>query len=220
MKIIIRDLQNIIRSRLAFVTLFSLVFCFMCSYFSDVSYTDILEKCEHERQLTNNNVNVIEIPFCDYKAGDYERVMESYVELPIPKIKDTSFKTYMDYRTITDRKSAQWQLQQQAKTNENGFRMIDGKYLIAIGTYYSYKCGDEYRITLEDGTVFEAIIGDIKDPRHTNRTNQYVPLKDGKGNVIEFIVDTRKMKRSVLMVGDVSHLGLQGNIARIEKREE
>lgn len=50
---------------------------------------------------------------------------------------DTSFKSYMDYRTITSTTSDQYALQKQAYTDEFGLRKVGGFYCIALGTYYT-----------------------------------------------------------------------------------
>lgn len=141
-----------------------------------------------------------------------------YIEKSVPKI-NTSFKAYMDYRTITNKKSNQWELQQQAITDGQGFRKYNGKYMVALGTYYAPRTGIEVKITLDSGVVFEAIIGDIKDDRHTNSTNQYVPLENG-GNLVEFIVDTDAMDNKILRSGNVSKLGLQGSVVKVEVKSE
>ena len=43
-------------------------------------------------------------------------------------------KTYMSYKTITDKTSRQYELQTIAYTDEYGFRKIGDRYLVAIGT--------------------------------------------------------------------------------------
>lgn len=48
----------------------------------------------------------------------------------------SSFKSYMDFRCITNRSSLQYKMQQQAYTDENGLRKIGEYYCVAMGTYY------------------------------------------------------------------------------------
>lgn len=138
---------------------------------------------------------------------------ETAVSMDLPDV-DTSAKTFMSYKAITDRSSRQWALQQEAKTNQYGFREIDGKYLIALGTYYSDHAGAMFRITLENGTVFEAITGDVKDNRDTDSKNQH-----RNGNLVEFIVDVPKLAKVARLMGDVSYTpgaGLNGSVKSIE----
>lgn len=125
-----------------------------------------------------------------------------------------SFKSYMDYRCITNRSSKQWELQQSAYTDNKGFRMIDDKYLVAMGSYYTNSCGEELIITLDTGKTINVITGDVKQDIHTNNTNQYVVHN---GNIVEFIVDTSILSSLSRKMGDVSYSGLEGDIIKIEK---
>lgn len=133
----------------------------------------------------------------------------------VPDI-DTSAKRYMDYRTITSRSSMQWQLQQSATTDENGFRRYNSDYMIALGTYYTgYECGKRFRITLDTGESFEAITGDVKSDQHTDALHQH-----RYGNVVEFIVDTECIPEMCRLMGDMSYaeaVNFSGNIAKIEE---
>lgn len=90
------------------------------------------------------------------------------IVLELPEI-NTSFKAYMDYRTITDEKSLQWEMQQKAYTDEFGLRKIGERYCVAVGTYYAEQCGKVLLITLDDGTQFEVIVSDIKNNIHTDK---------------------------------------------------
>lgn len=142
---------------------------------------------------------------------------EANTELKLPLL-DTSFKGYMDYRTITCTASDQYELQRQAYTDELGIREIDGFYCIALGTYYSSQCGEKFRICTDSGNEFYAIVADIKDDRHTDENNMYVPLPNGNANVVEFVVDTSAMESRVVLLGDISgYEQFSGNIVKIER---
>ena len=138
---------------------------------------------------------------------------------------DTSFKTYMDYRKITDESSAQYMLQMEAYTDDMGLRKYEDHYIVAMGTYYSDNVGDTFKITLDNDTSFNVIIGDIKADCHTDSQNMYSPVYDNNGNlisanVIEFIVDTNKLDRSVTKLGTVSaYDDFKGNIIKIERTD-
>lgn len=138
------------------------------------------------------------------------------IDLDLPTEATGRFKTYMDYRTITDKNSKQWELQQQAWTEGRGFRKIGEHFLVTVGTFYAKEVGKELLITLEDGTELKAIVGDIKQDRHTDPTNRYVPIN---GNIVEFIVDTKKLDPEVIRRGDVSWHGLAGKIKSIQEVE-
>ena len=155
----------------------------------------------------------------------YEIPMEIPTEtLDIPTC-NTEFKTYMDYRCITDKTSAQYELQQFAWTDEDGFRRIGDNYIVAMGTYYAENVGDRFRITLDTDNEITVIIGDIKQDAHTDYFNQYTPIYDENGiffsgNVLEFIVDTDVLPKIPRRLGTVSYFDyLKGNIKTIERIE-
>lgn len=152
------------------------------------------------------------IPEYDVEMGEGV-AEEQAISLALPDV-DTSAKTFMSYKTITAKNSIQWKLQQKAVTNAYGIRELDGMYMIALGTYYSDHAGAMFRITLENGTVFDAVMGDVKDNRDTDSMNQH-----RNGNVVEFVVDTPKLARDARLMGDVSYTpnaGLMGPIQSIE----
>lgn len=124
----------------------------------------------------------------------------------------TGQKTYMDYHTITNTTSQQYALQQEAYTDELGFRRIDGYYLVAMGTYYAENCGKTFAITFESGETIEVMIGDIKDNRDTDELNQH-----RNGNVVEFIVDASVIPDLARRMGDMSYAdaAFAGNLTTI-----
>ena len=155
----------------------------------------------------------------------YEVPMEIPTEtLDIPTC-NTEFKTYMDYHCITNKTSAQYELQQFAWTDEDGFRRIGDDYIVAMGTYYAENVGDRFNITLDTDNEITVIIGDIKQDVHTDYFNQYTPIYDENGiffsgNVLEFIVDTDVLPKIPRRLGTVSYFDyLKGNIKSIERIE-
>lgn len=155
-------------------------------------------------------------PIVNYLRENVTDTDDIYVfkSLELPKNVTGSFKTYMDYRTITSKASKQYNLQQLAKTDDNGFRVFNGKYLVAVGTYYAKEVGKELKITLDSGIEFYAVVGDIKSNLHTDINNQYIEMN---GNIIEFIVDTKKIDPVCKRLGDMSNSNLNGKIIRIEE---
>lgn len=132
----------------------------------------------------------------------------------VPNI-NTSFKTYMSYKTITNKSSKQYKLQQTAYTDEHGFRKVGEFYCVAMGTYYSNNVGDRFHVTLDTGREIDVIIGDVKQDVHTDSENMYVPIN---GNMLEFIVDTDVLSSEIKKRGTVSYLEqFKGNIKEIKK---
>lgn len=147
----------------------------------------------------------------------------TYESMGVPEI-NSSFKTYMDYRTITDRTSPQYNfVNTWGWADNNGFMRANGEsdlgitddyYMIALGSYYGTEIGSKYRITTNTGNVFYGVLCDQKDDRHTNSTHQYA----GNNDVVEFIVDTRCLRSDVKRMGSANvYMPLNGSIASIEK---
>lgn len=98
--------------------------------------------------------------------------------------------TYMDYKAVTARSSAQYQLlnSDSAHTDKiTGIRMIDDRYCIALGSYYTSKVGQKVNLVFENGTVIKCILGDCKSDKHTDPSHRFHSVD---GSVAEFIVDS------------------------------
>ena len=125
-----------------------------------------------------------------------------------------SFKSYTDYRCLS-RSSAQWKLQEQAYTDENGLRKIGDAYLVAMGSYYGTTLSTTYQVTLSNGNSFTVMLCDSKADRHTDANNQ---VCSSNGSVIEFYVESDKMPSIVRQMGSVGALSqFSGSIVSIEK---
>lgn len=113
-----------------------------------------------------------EAPVQGVISGEMLRDIE-FTEYPLPDNPDYSgFKSYEPYDLITAQ-SVQLCLQYQAVTDSNGFRLLDGRYLVAVGTFCNAPCGTYIDLILENGTLIPCIVGDIKSNAHTDETNTY-----------------------------------------------
>ena len=111
-------------------------------------------------------------------------------------------KSYMDFRTITSRNSPQYKLQYgYATTASNGVRTVNGRYCIALGSYFTHEVGRYVDLYLANGTVIPCIIGDCKQDIHTTH-NHAIGID---GGVSEFIVHTASLPRRARQMGDVSY---------------
>lgn len=125
------------------------------------------------------------------------------------------FKSYMPYTAITNIASKQLELQQQAYTDENGLRCIDGKPMIAVGTGWGVSVGDIVLITCANSNSFEAIIGDIKDNMDTNSDNKTTSANNCR---CEFIVDMDKLNSNIKTSGNVAVLEqYSGYVMNVQK---
>ena len=147
----------------------------------------------------------------------------NYTSLGVPSI-DSSFKTYMDYRTVTNTSSSQYKfIHSWGWSDYAGFMrcnseldlgITDNYYLVALGSYYGTEIGTKYRVTTDTGKMFYCVLADCKDDAHTNATHQYA----GNNDVVEFLVDSRKLLGSVKTMGSANvYMPLNGSIASIER---
>ena len=131
----------------------------------------------------------------------------SYESYDAPENSD--FKSFMDYRTITNAESQQYKLQQHyAYTGEHGIRMADGRYIVAIGTYFTPNVGQYFDIILENDTVIPCILGDQKADVDTDSNNI---ITKHNGCMSEFIVDSDMLNDDVKFYGDMSYCSKDWN---------
>lgn len=153
-----------------------------------------------------------------------ETAKVTYVEYDVPTTINSSFKTYMDYRTVTNQNSKQYELiHNWGWSDDEGFMRCAGErdydiwddyYFIALGSYYGTEIGAKYRITTDMGNVFYGILGDCKSDKHTNLTHQYSFNND----IVEFIVDAKKLNKSVKYHGNANiYMPLNGSVTKIER---
>lgn len=123
-----------------------------------------------------------------------------YIEHDMPY--SNGFKSFMPHTSITDKTSQQYKLQQHySYTGDYGIREVDGRYCIAIGTAFNTAIGTYADLILENGTILECIVGDIKDDKDTDYTNI---ITEDNGCVSEFIVDMSVLDSNVINAGNMS----------------
>lgn len=156
-----------------------------------------------------DSVYVFEIPVV--------HIMTEETKLGVTSQYDTSFKSYMDYRTITDENSKQYSLQSIAYTDSDGLRKIGDSYLVALGSYYAEECGEKFVVEFDNGERISVIVGDIKSDIHTDSTNMYTKISEDSVNVIEFIVDVDYISDNNKILGSIETDIISGNVVEIYK---
>jgi cell division protein FtsB len=132
------------------------------------------------------------------------------------KVSSNDFKSYMSYKAITNKASKQWEIQQNAYTNKDGFRCIDGVPLVAVGTGWGLSVGDTALITCENGNSFNVVVGDIKADQHTAADNKTTLANNCR---CEFIVDTKTLNNDVSIYGNAAVLEeYSGYVIDIQKQ--
>ena len=124
----------------------------------------------------------------------------------------------MDYRSVTNPDSAQYQLiySDEITVGEDGL-LHSGEYIgVALGTRYG-NVGDKFIITLADGKQFKAIKLDVKSDAHT--ANGCHHLSDG--SVVEFVIDRNLTKLYYPMADKMGNFDYEeqfsGAVIKIEK---
>lgn len=132
------------------------------------------------------------------------------------------FKSFMDYRTITDKTSKQFNMQDnEAYTDtDTGLRIVDERYCIAVGSYYTKTVGEKIDVVLENGTIIPCIFAEAKSDEHTDKLTH---RQNPNGSIIEFIVDIPFLDNSVVHSGNIESVDdyFKGEIIeiRVEKEE-
>ena len=134
------------------------------------------------------------------------------VKNPTDFVGQSEFKTYMSWTAITLKTSPQYRLQQQATTGEYGIRVVDGRYCVALGSYWAREIGTEIDIYMVNGDVLHCILGYCKRDEHTDPYHQYGKLN---GDVLEFIVDTKEIPSEVKRTGSFNCI-FPGKVSHME----
>lgn len=139
--------------------------------------TAAVTECSSDIVTTTEEVSITELPVTEETVqgvinGEILYDTE-YVEYPLPENPDyRGFKSYEPYYLITAQ-SVQLCLQYDAVTDSSGFRLLDGRYLVAVGTFCNAPCGTYIDLVLENGVLIPCIVGDIKSDAHTDETHAY-----------------------------------------------
>jgi len=111
------------------------------------------------------------------------------------------FKSFESSSLITYGKAGE--INRMAKTNEDGLKMVNGRYLVAIGTRFGVSVGQYFDLVLKNGVVIPCIMGDTKADEDTDNSNT---MTVHSKCVSEFIVSQSALPESVAISGDVSVL--------------
>lgn len=114
---------------------------------------------------------------------------------------ENNIKSYMPYTAI--KAYDEYELQQKAYTDDCGIRKINGRYCIALGSFYSTKIGTYIDLILENDEIIPCILGDCKADKDTDIHNQ---ITKHDGSVVEFIVDISMLNKNVQKTGDISYV--------------
>lgn len=139
-------------------------------------------------------------------------------KMEIKVCSNSSVKTYMDYKKITNKSSKQWQfIHNSGQINiVNGY-LMSGEYIgVALGSYFG-EIGSRFIFTLEDGKEIKVIKVEEKADAHTINGCQ----QKWDNSVIEFVIDSDyfpKANNGYVYSGNFNNLEqFKGKIIKIEK---
>lgn len=151
------------------------------------------------------------IPELNWK--EYINLFTIGQNVPLPTNIDTNTFRCMDFRTITDTESWQYEIQKLSRTNSNGFRIYDygGKtyYTVALATAYGIDLGNAYEVELENGTIFNIVHAeykhDIRYPREDDYGDPDVNYdEENTISVIEFVYDWMSAPQRLIDDGEAN----------------
>lgn len=144
---------------------------------SNVAESSVPEGSEVDSENQENGTET------ETEATEQPETYEVIKEYPITDGNTT--KTVLPYKAF-GRNTKQAKLQSLCQTNEVGLRVYDGRFTIAVGTYFNTAIGQYFDLVLENGTVIPCIMGDLKADIHTDSRGLFT---EASGCMTEFIVD-------------------------------
>lgn len=203
------------RIALSFTIVFLVVVAVVLSVFDFMKYhqgissnAKYIEMATYVEEETPIIYDVVEDASYEQKKED-----NSYTSLDVQYT--TGFKSFMDYRTITDESSKQYELQDKyAYTGNYGIRMVDGRYCIALGSYFTSEIGQYVDLVLDTGVVVPCVLADQKDDEYTDDMNV---TTTHNGCMSEFVVSTEDLGDAVKLYGDISYCNniFNGNVIEV-----
>ena len=142
---------------------------------SSVAESSVTEESDPNSENQDNGTEI--------EATEQPETYEVIKEYPITDGNTT--KTVLPYRAF-GKNTNQAKLQSLCQTNEVGLRVYDGRFTIAVGTYFNTAIGQYFDLVLENGTVIPCIMGDLKADIHTDSRGLFT---EASGCMTEFIVD-------------------------------
>lgn len=136
---------------------------------------------------------------------------------PMPVMSDSTKKPYMDYRTITDYTSPQYQIVSQAQHEPDGTLTVDGYTCVALGQNYG-AVGDRFVVQI-GGETYRIVMADAKRFCDTAGGAGWTGVD---GHQIELVVDTGALPQECRILGDCDSImpGSVEAITRIDTNSE
>lgn len=108
------------------------------------------------------------------------------------------FFSYMDADCITDTKSKQYALKKDYRLDSSGIWTYDGRWCVAVGSYYTKEIGKCIDICLKNGTIITGVLSDCKSDKDTDSTCR----QNSNGSIVEFVVNESSLNKEVKKHGN------------------
>lgn len=191
---------------------------------SDMQKTATLENVNLLNEVQSNNQKIEK--YID-KINELNSEISKRTTWTLPKVSvgvcasHSYFKTYMDYRKITNKSSKQYQLLHNGsfKYDDDGLiRTKGGEFIaVALGSYYG-DIGTKYVCTLQSGnTTNEVKLIKVEEKSNMHTTNG---CQASNNDIIEFVIDIDKARISyptAIRLGDFNYSKFNGYVKKMEK---
>lgn len=195
---------------------FVLVLLTILTYINGLAIIDLIDHVnEQEQTIIELQEDITELNAIINSENDW--TTQQLTNIPLHD-NESSFKSYMDYTTITDVTSKQYQLiySDSITVGDDGL-LYNGEYIgVALGSKFG-EIGDKFLITLNGGKQFKAIKVDEKDDSHTIDSCHHA----NDGSVVEFVINVDLAQQSyplAIAMGDFDYIDkFNGTVVKIER---
>ena len=111
------------------------------------------------------------------------------------------FFSYMDADCITSECTDQYKMKEGYQLDSSGIWTYDGRWCIAVGSYYTKNVGQYIDVVLENGTIITGILADCKSDKDTDSTRRQNP----NGSIVEFVVNESSLSSDVKKHGNCAY---------------
>ena len=111
------------------------------------------------------------------------------------------FFSYMDADCITSECTDQYKMKEGYQLDSSGIWTYDGRWCIAVGSYYTKNVGQYIDVVLKNGTIITGILADCKSDKDTDSTRRQNP----NGSIVEFVVNESSLSSDVKKHGNCAY---------------
>ena len=111
------------------------------------------------------------------------------------------FFSYMDADCINSVGTDQHNMKANYRLDSSGIWTCDGRWCIAVGSYYTTHIGQYIDIVLKNGETITGILADCKADKDTDPTRRQNP----NGSIVEFVVNESSLSSEVKEHGNCAY---------------